>query len=62
LRDGSADARGASAALADLSAEQWVGLEQLVAAFFRECQSYAPPKLFPAFWREVEQRGRGFRY
>ena len=61
LRDGSAAGRGVAVALGDLSGEQWAGLEQFAAVFFRECESYAPLELFPAFRREVERRGTGFR-
>jgi hypothetical protein len=61
LRDGASAGRGVSASLADLSPEQWAALERFAAVFFRECESYAPLDLFPAFRREAERRGTGFR-
>jgi len=61
LRDGATAGRGVEASLADLSPEQWEALERFTSVFFRECESYAPLDLFPAFRREVERRGTGFR-
>ena len=61
LRDGSASGRGVVAELAALNADQWAALERFAAVFFRECESYAPLDLFPAFRREAERRGTGFR-
>ncbi len=57
LRDGSASGRGFAVSLAELSTEQWVALAQFVVVFFRECESFAPLDLFPAFRRETERRG-----
>jgi hypothetical protein len=61
LRDGAASGRGVGASLGDLSTEQWAALERFAAVFFHECESYAPLELFPAFRREIERRGTGFR-
>src|SRR5262245_15970896 len=56
LRDGSASGRGAWAALAEVSPQQWAGLAEFVAVFFREFESFAPLDLFPAYRREAERR------
>lgn len=61
LRVGSAVSRRIVIALTDLSDEQWAGLERFVAVFFRECESFAPLELFPAFRQEAERRGSNFR-
>jgi len=58
LRDGSAAGRGVAFELAGLNAERWAALERFAAVFFRECESYAPLDLFPAFRREAERRRR----
>jgi hypothetical protein len=58
LRSGSAAGRGIALTLAGLSAEQWTSLDRFAAEFFRECESYAPLELFPAFGRETERRAR----
>ena len=60
LRDGYARAGGEEVVLAELSDPDWGALERFVAVFFRECESYAPLELFPAFRREVERRVSGF--
>ena len=56
LRNGSASGRGVTVTLAELPAERWAGLARFVAVFFRECESFAPLDLFPAYRREVERR------
>lgn len=56
LRDGSASGRGVAVSLAELPAERWAGLARFVAVFFRECESFAPLDLFPAYRHEAERR------
>jgi hypothetical protein len=56
LRDGSARGCGVTATFADLDIEQWSALEQFVARFFQEFESYAPLELFPAYRKEGERR------
>jgi hypothetical protein len=56
LEYGAASAGDAAVTLCGLSAERWAGLTGLVAAFFRDVETFAPLDRFPAFRREVERR------
>ena len=56
LRDGSASDRHSTVSLAELTADCWPSFAGFVSVFFRECESFAPLDLFPAYRREAERR------
>jgi hypothetical protein len=56
LRDGVAKSMAGEVRLDALPPDQWAALFKFVMVFFRECESYAPEDLFPAFVREVKRR------
>jgi hypothetical protein len=60
LGAGQAVVSEARVSLADLTPPQWAALYRFATMFFREFESYAPEDRFPAFRREVQQRGEQF--
>ena len=43
-----------------MASPEWGALYRFASVFFRECESYAPEDLFPAFRTEVQRRGHTF--